>query len=374
MNSDDIILSHPHDHFSYRRLAVVPNTCFVLMPFDASFTIVYESIAKGLDGLMTCTRADDVPIGKPILERILHGIRSAEMIVADLTGKNANVFYELGLAHTSTKNVLLLTQQIEDVPFDLRGFFCHTYSLNSGQSLQSLADTVRRAAMHVRARDIPAMLKGAKERTGQIVRYMEHYLESAQRAKNLVIRLQAGFSSIANEGIAARDEETRQYGQLLERERDCLVRLIEEGAVLQAIIYPPVGPWTKGRWRRRYDRLLNFLEARKDLLPRCEFVYSIEEGPNLLFFGEDVLFEGHKTGIEGGYGWTMVYTDRTYLTTRLTIFDMLFASARRHTLKRYGPQDAVEGDKVALREAVIKAVLSARDGQGPDRWLGGRSD
>ena len=39
-----------------------------------------------------------------------------------MTGKNANVFYELGLAHTQTKNVLL-TQDINDVPFDLRGLF-----------------------------------------------------------------------------------------------------------------------------------------------------------------------------------------------------------------------------------------------------------
>ena len=55
----------------------------------------------------------------------------------------------------------------------------------------------------------------------------------------------------------------------------------------------------------------------------------MEEGPNLHFFGEELLFEGHKTEIEGGYGWTMVYTDPGYLEARLTIFDMLFQSARQ---------------------------------------------
>src|SRR3712207_7813939 len=51
------------------------------------------------------------------------------------------------------------------------------------------------------------------------------------------------------------------------KERDTLTRLIERGATLQAIIYPPVGPWMHpgGRWRRRFDKLLEFLNTRSDL-------------------------------------------------------------------------------------------------------------
>jgi nucleoside 2-deoxyribosyltransferase len=44
----------------------------------------------------------------------------ADLIVADLTGRNPNVFYELGYAHALGKRTLLLTQKIDDVPFDLR--------------------------------------------------------------------------------------------------------------------------------------------------------------------------------------------------------------------------------------------------------------
>ena len=86
-----------------------------------------------------------------------------------------------------------------------------------------------------------------------------------------------------------------------------------------------------------------------------------------MFFGEDILFEGYKTGIEGGYGWTMVYTDEEYLKTRVTIFDMLFESARSHTLRRYGGQNDSKGEPVALRAAVINAVEQARDGRS-SRW------
>ncbi|MGH9764238.1 MAG: hypothetical protein ACREDR_28340, partial [Blastocatellia bacterium] len=223
MNDPDILFSHPHDHFNFRHITVIPSTCFVLMPFDARFTIVYETIVKALKGLMVCTRADDLPIGRPILERILTGIRSAELIVADLTGKNANVFYELGLAHTQTKSVLLLTQDINDVPFDLRGLFCHSYSTHSGQELKHLANVVRSAAAEVRAKSIPTMIEGAQARTKQIVEYMEESLAVPRRVKGMIIRLQAGYSSLSNLGYPD-DPDRKGYGEWLERERDTLTR------------------------------------------------------------------------------------------------------------------------------------------------------
>lgn len=282
---------------------------------------------------MTVKRADDLPLGKSVLERILYGIRSAELVIADLSGRNANVFYELGLAHAHTKNVLLLTQKIRDVPFDLRHLFCHQYS-RSDEGLKRLAVVVRKAAKNVRARTVPAMLDGVMARTRQIIEYMDRQLTPPLNAKNLIIRAQAGFSSVANPGYPnAPDKETRDYGQLLLQECVGLMKMLTAGAILRAIIFPPVGPWEPTtRWYQRYQKLLDFL--REEEFRKCEFVVSTEEGPNLLFYGEDILFEGHKTGIEAGYGWTMVYTDQEYLRTRLTIFDMLFQSGRNADLRR----------------------------------------
>jgi hypothetical protein len=48
-------------------------------------------------------------------------VREAKVLLADLSGKNPNVFYELGLAHAIAKPVILVSTTIEDVPFDLRG-------------------------------------------------------------------------------------------------------------------------------------------------------------------------------------------------------------------------------------------------------------
>ncbi len=55
-----------------------------------------------------------------VMEDIRNAIASADLILADLTGQNANVFYEIGIAHTLQKPVLLLSYSIEDVPFDFR--------------------------------------------------------------------------------------------------------------------------------------------------------------------------------------------------------------------------------------------------------------
>ena len=44
----------------------------------------------------------------------------ARVVVADLTGRNPNVFYELGIAHQQVKPVIQLAQRLADVPFDVR--------------------------------------------------------------------------------------------------------------------------------------------------------------------------------------------------------------------------------------------------------------
>jgi hypothetical protein len=108
-----------HAHTRLRK-----GSCFVLMPFDPGFDRVYHRIVETLEapGLeLVVKRADDFH-GANILGTILRSIAGSEFIVADLTGRNANVFYETGIAHSAKEadQVILLTQSIEDVPFDLR--------------------------------------------------------------------------------------------------------------------------------------------------------------------------------------------------------------------------------------------------------------
>jgi len=98
--------------------------CFVVMPFgDPDLQVVYEDFVKPtlIDGCdLHCERGDDVFGSNVIMEDILTNISAADIVLADLTGKNANVFYEVGICHALGKPVLLLAQSVDDVPFDLR--------------------------------------------------------------------------------------------------------------------------------------------------------------------------------------------------------------------------------------------------------------
>ncbi|HEY4158115.1 MAG TPA: hypothetical protein VGM29_08455 [Polyangiaceae bacterium] len=98
--------------------------CFVLMPFGPENhlqEIFADQVAPTIAAAgLKCLRADDIYDTQPIVESVWENILRARLLVADLTGRNPNVFYELGVAHTVGKDVILLSQSIDDVPFDLR--------------------------------------------------------------------------------------------------------------------------------------------------------------------------------------------------------------------------------------------------------------
>lgn len=95
---------------------------FVLMPFDPSFDDIYKLGIKAccMELGSYCERVDEQIFEENILDRIYNQINKADIIIADMTGKNSNVFYETGYAHALNKRVILLTQRVDDIPFDLR--------------------------------------------------------------------------------------------------------------------------------------------------------------------------------------------------------------------------------------------------------------
>lgn len=103
---------------------VDPKLCFIVMPFGPEeLTDVYEYFVKPsieTNCGLKCERGDDVFGSNVIMDDIRLSIERARLVVADLTGRNPNVFYEVGIAHTLNKEVLLLSQSMSDVPFDLR--------------------------------------------------------------------------------------------------------------------------------------------------------------------------------------------------------------------------------------------------------------
>lgn len=98
-------------------------TCFIMMPFAPPignyYSTIYEPAIK--KAKLKPVRADNDMFGTgKIMDQIWQGINSAKVLVAELTERNPNVFYELGLAHALQKPVVLVASNEEDVPFDIR--------------------------------------------------------------------------------------------------------------------------------------------------------------------------------------------------------------------------------------------------------------
>ena len=97
--------------------------CFVVMPFRSELNFFYLYLRRHLEenhGLRV-ERGDHRILTIPLLEKIREHINEADVLIADVTGRNPNVFYELGLAHALDKPVILLTQDpIEEIPTDIR--------------------------------------------------------------------------------------------------------------------------------------------------------------------------------------------------------------------------------------------------------------
>jgi hypothetical protein len=124
---------YPKKFFQSAHLKPQKGMCFVIMPFEQRFDRVYEIIRDVVHGPelnFRCERADDLVQGGHILEDVLRGIAQAEIVIADLTRRNPNVFYELGIAHMvkDVEKIIMLSQAVEDIPFDLRPYRCIIYS------------------------------------------------------------------------------------------------------------------------------------------------------------------------------------------------------------------------------------------------------
>ncbi len=97
---------------------------FVLMPFAKEFDDTYQLGIKAAceKAGAYAQRLDEQLFNESMLQRIYNQIAKADVIVADMTGRNPNVFYEVGYAHALGKVVILLTQKNEDIPFDLKHY------------------------------------------------------------------------------------------------------------------------------------------------------------------------------------------------------------------------------------------------------------
>ena len=122
--------------------SIEPTLASAMMPFDAGFNSVYDSIRQAADSVgLRCRRADDIWENAAIIQDVVALIDRSRVVVCDCTGRNPNVFYEAGIAHTLGREVILITQNENDIPFDLRHLRYVRY-LNNAEGRAALAEAL----------------------------------------------------------------------------------------------------------------------------------------------------------------------------------------------------------------------------------------
>jgi AbiJ N-terminal domain 5 len=118
--------------FAVPEIPLESDLAAVMMPFSTEFRSVYEAITRSCKAArLRCLRADDIWENSIIVQDIFNLVFRAHVVVVDFTGRNPNVMYETGIAHTLGKHVVPISQSIDDVPFDLRHHRVLKYLPNS---------------------------------------------------------------------------------------------------------------------------------------------------------------------------------------------------------------------------------------------------
>jgi len=141
--------------------------CFVIMPFgnpkvdaeqarklDSIYsrwikpTVESISIPEKPGQKIVCHRADKTYRPGEIITHVIENLISAEIVIADLSGRNANVFYELGVRHAVGSNCILISDNLEDIPFDLRRLRTIIYEYEP-ESMLTLKSSLEQAILEI---------------------------------------------------------------------------------------------------------------------------------------------------------------------------------------------------------------------------------
>jgi hypothetical protein len=123
---------------------------FVIMPFSGTgkhteedWTEIYENIFKPAieDCNFTCDRA--IPKTGSLISSIIERLKTSKIVLADITERNANVFYELGVRHSLSKRTIIVCQNSQDIPSDLRGYWYLPYGIRPSEVTKFKSDIKR---------------------------------------------------------------------------------------------------------------------------------------------------------------------------------------------------------------------------------------
>lgn len=174
---------------------------FVIMPFKDNFREVYDNVIKdvcnelGLDAKL----GDDFFSNRQIINEIWSAINNCNLVIADCSERNPNVFYELGIAHTLNKTTITITQNPNDIPFDISGVRYIEYT-----------DSI------VGSKELSNQLREAIQKTLNLQNPVYHTLLKTALARKLRSKDNNRFKILFSDEITTLKEEVKKARQLKE--------------------------------------------------------------------------------------------------------------------------------------------------------------
>jgi len=165
------------------------------------FKEVYDYIVK--PAIKSCgyelevIRADDIEKPGSFVKDILENLLNSFIVIADLTGQNPNVFYELGVRHSLSARTILISQSLDDIPSDLREYRTIIYE-NSAKGVKDFTDQLTNYLTEIfndpNTPDNPVL-----DRIGSIIEDKTHSLEAE------VHNLKSELATILKKGVAKKE-------------------------------------------------------------------------------------------------------------------------------------------------------------------------
>jgi hypothetical protein len=139
--------------FQGRDFILDQDLVFTLMEFRDPYNAIYNTLIKPTVEAeeFRCVRSDDIYRTSAVIEDIWENINKAASVIAEISTNNPNVMYELGICHTVGKNVMMITQDPNKVPFNFRHLRFYHYSDNIPGS-EELKNNIRSVLQQIRAR------------------------------------------------------------------------------------------------------------------------------------------------------------------------------------------------------------------------------
>jgi hypothetical protein len=356
--------SYPKAFIAAGKFTREPRRVFIAMPFEASHS---EDIWKRIQAVcarqqLEPHRADTSVYPRAIIVDILEELERAQIIIADLTGLNSNVLYELGIAHARCESVVLLARRDERLPFDLASLRCHVYDWTKA-GLDELEEALGRTLEALKMPLAPVVLDTQLERTRAVLADLRQLADLPDEDLHNETIWFSGFLS----SFAISDEEHQDnpsFRDLLHQERDLLILLARRGCRIRCVITPPRKPLPQDRpqsfVRIRLNALITFLKSGDPALANIDWAVSpFLEKSNFYIIGNLCCTEGFRAGAERGYTLTLRQTDPTTIQANRQVQRVLFDRLRTYTLTAYSPQSSQTSEQEALRAATLQCLERA---------------